>query len=130
MILLHIRLQRNIDFIDDLGFDKLDIDMLSADLDVNESIFSKELGIEEIEGAIDDYKNSDMPAKKKKIRDDMKARDENGEEYHIDNRDYYVVFVFNTNKEKQSFMHKIGKPEKEKYLKSSTLADILQDKYR
>jgi hypothetical protein len=120
----------DMDFIDDLGFDKLDIDSITSELDIEDGIFSSTPEIEEIEDKLDDYKKSNIAEKKKKIREKMRDRDAEGDEYHIDNRDYYIVFVFNNNKDKQNFLRKIKKDPNEKYLKSTILYDIVKPEYK
>ena len=67
---------------------------------------------------------------RKKSRKKFKEQNENNNSEYVDEHDYYVTFVFNTNIEKRNFMKKIKKKLNEKYLRASVLYDVLRDEYK
>lgn len=125
----------DINFIDDMGFDKLDLDYMFSTSNKNpteiDNLFNETKEQKKILSDIEKIQQSDnMRQSKKDFREKKKTLDDSGQSDYIENNDYIITFVFNTNQEKQNFMIKIGKPNKEKFLKATVLHDVLQDKYK
>ncbi len=117
-----------INFIDDLKFEKFDLDYIFASVDKfdNVSDLFKETESQKIATAdIEKIKQA-----KKDHREKVKELNQDGVTHNVENDDYYVTLVFNNNSEKHEFMKSIKKPEKDKFIKSSILYDIYNQIYK
>ena len=112
----------DIDFEADMGFDESDINILFGRQEENEKIIEEQ-------AAADEYTPDTFREAKKKSREKAREENESGGSYNLSESDYVIQIVFPNNREKQEFMRKIKKPEKEKYLKSSILLDIYNQVY-
>lgn len=117
-----------INFIDDLKFEKFDLDYIFASVDKfdNVSDLFKETESQKI--AIADIEK--IKQAKKDHREKVKELNQDGVTHNVENDDYYVTLVFNNNSEKHEFMKSIKKPEKDKFIKSSILYDIYNQIYK
>jgi hypothetical protein len=115
----------DIDFIDDLGFERVDLDYFFSQSDMTEEVFS------------DSYKPARAPVEKdaqhfrdikQKIRDEAKRENASGTSHILDKDDYHLTIVFNNNEHKAAFMRKIGRQGK--YLSYSQVFDLLIEEYR
>lgn len=113
----------NIDFEKDFGFESSDIDVMFGKK--NKKAAEKK----EVEQKAAEYTKEDFREIKKEQRAKAKAEKEENGSYHLNDNDYSVTFVFPNNREKQKFMEKIKKPQKETHLKSTVLFDIYQQRY-
>ncbi len=105
-----------IDFVEDLKFDKLDINFLDLDVDLSNS-----QQINKTSEQLQEIKENNIKQKKQ----DAESNSNYGEQ-----NDYILTIVFNNNKEKQNFNAKIGIDRKEKYIKGSKIFDIVKEEYR
>lgn len=123
-----------IDFVADMGFEKLDLDYIfsSAGLDEQKAgIFTETEEQKVVLSDIEKIQQSDrMRAAKKEYKNQQQVKNEEGVSHYVEHDDYYVTFVFNNNQEKRSFMNKIKRPEKEKFTKATVLYDIVKDEYK
>ena len=134
-ILADIKINYDLDFETDLGFDKLDLDWIEGQSGVP-NLFSDpvEPGEESSPAAQAKEEVHQMSEgireRKAAIREKAKERDESGTSgQYIETADYMLTFVFNNNKEKGDFNEKIGKARKEKFLKGYVLDDIMNGNY-
>jgi hypothetical protein len=112
----------DLDFVNDLGFDLADVDVLFGGserfTDVQKPSAKKDENAPEL--TAEDYREM-----KKEQREN--AKDQNAEgSYKIADNDYTVTIVFPNNLEKQKFMKWLRKPEGEKFLKSTALTDMAE----
>lgn len=120
-----------LDFINDLGFDKMDLNFMFSGMEIEEELFQEAQDKKRVISDIEKIHNSDkLREYKKASREKFKENNENWESHYIQEHDYYVTFVFNTTTEKRDFLTKIGKNPQEKHLKAAVLFDILQPDYR
>lgn len=117
-----------IDFINDLGFDRLDIDLIFSETGIG--IKETETNKEELNELEKMQQSDKMRIAKKEYREKQIDKDKEGKSYYLDHDDYMITFVFNNNIEKYDFMERIMKPKKERYLKSNILFDIFEQKYK
>jgi len=103
----------------DLGFDKLDIDMMFADV----GGLSKTMEQIEVDKFIEED-NEEVKARKAhtkevraKINETNKAKDENASGWYDMKDDYYITVAFNSTKEKLAFMDKAGLKQDRKFIK-------------
>lgn len=115
----------DIDFEMDLGFDTSDIDIMFG-----KGFKDKPAEKKEIEQKTAEFSKNDFREMKKKQRKKAKEENEENGAYHLVDNDYSVTFVFPNNREKQKFMEKIKKPQKETFLKSTVLYDIYNQVYK
>jgi hypothetical protein len=127
MLLQDIKQQYpEIDYVEDMGFDQSDIDVMLLDTAKEE--------FDLVTDTISEAKKETKKAKegyreaKKEARETAKAENDLGMGA-VDTIDYVVCVTFPNNREKREFMRKIRKPEKEKYIKSSILLDIQNGVY-
>lgn len=112
----------DIDFEKDFGFDTSDIDIMFGKK-------QKTAEKTEIEEKTVEYSKDDFREMKKEQRAKAKAENEENGAYHLNDNDYSVTFVFPNNREKQKFMERIHKPQKETHLKATILYDINKQVY-
>jgi hypothetical protein len=119
-----------LDPIQDLNFD-----MLTYDFFKNEAGISPP--IKEISSIANEVRetsnNSAISEKLRKIKKDFleeQIKENNaGNSEYIENDDYILTIVFNSNQEKMNFMKKINKSPKIAFIKSTTLTDILKPEF-
>lgn len=122
---------KDMDFISDAGFDKIDMNFLFSGMNIEEELFTESKDNKKVLSEIEKIKNSDKIREyKKQSREKFKEQNQNADSEYTDEHDYYITFVFNTNVEKINFMKKIKKKTTEKYLKASALFDIIKDEYK
>lgn len=112
----------DLNFETDLGFDTSDIDIM----------FGKSfqpVEKKEIEEKTAEFNKDDFREMKREQRAKAKEENEENGAYHLNDNDYAVTFVFPNNREKQKFMEKIHKPQKETHLKATILYDIYRQQY-
>ncbi len=109
------------DFVSDFGFDQSDLSVMFGFEETSEAQIDREAG-EEL--SADNFRDI-----KRATREKAKGDNQESGSYHLDENDYSVTIVFPNNHEKQGFMKRLGKPEKEKFLKSSVLYDIAAGKF-
>lgn len=121
----------DMDFEKDLGFDKFDIDLIFADTELEEDVFTQFEQQQEVKSEVDRLREVDkIKEAKKKHR--QKASEENaeGDSHQLESDDYMVTFVFPNNSEKYEFMRHIKMPESERYVKHTKLYDIQDGKLK
>jgi hypothetical protein len=112
----------DLNFETDFGFDTSDIDIM----------FGKSFQPEEkkeIEQKTQEFSKDDFREMKREQRAKAKEENEENGAYHLNDNDYAVTFVFPNNREKQKFMERIKKPQKETHLKATVLYDIYRQQY-
>lgn len=123
----------DIDFQEDLGFDKLDLDYIFAGSEAFAEvaeIFTPPAAIE-TKNTLDKMRDADkLKAAKREYREKAKESNQQGTSYQVLEDDYHVTFVFNNNTEKRDFMRRIRQKETEKFLKATILFDIFEQKYQ
>lgn len=62
-------------------------------------------------------------------RAEQEEHNEAGTSEYIEKDDYILTIVFNSNQEKHEFLRKIGKPEKERFIKGATLRDVVRPEF-
>lgn len=108
-----------IDFVEDLGFEKPELDFM---FDGQEDTTSPE--IKETEASIDQIMK--IKEMKKDYRKQTKALNENGEaDWVVDKDDYYLTIAFPDNKSKWDFMRLIHKQKEAKYIMFSDMESII-----
>jgi hypothetical protein len=115
-----------VDFLDDLGFDQADMDVMFAGMDSLSSFDTPEVEKSEVEkmAAVDAFK-----AAKKSQRDKIHAQEaESGDTWAVAKDDNLLTIVFNTNAEKRDFMKRARRAPDEKFVKPSVLWDIAAGK--
>jgi len=112
----------DIDFEQDMGFDKSDINILFGSQEQEEKLIEEQAEAEEF--TADTFRDI-----KKKNREKAKQENKNGDSYNLAESDYVIQIVFPNNHEKHEFMRKIRKPEKDTMLKSTVLLDIYNHVY-
>jgi hypothetical protein len=117
----------DIDFMHDLGFDKLDLEYIFASTDNFDQVSEIFSETKEQKKALADI--AAIKQAKKDHREKVRVDNENGTTHQVEKDDYYLTFVFNTNSEKHAFMKRIYKPSSEKFLKASVLYDIANGKF-
>lgn len=118
----------DINFLDDLGFEKFDLDYIFGSTDNFEhtsGLFKETEAQKETIADIDKIKQA-----KKDHREKVKQQNNDGVTHNVETDDYYVTLVFNNNSEKHNFMKNIKKPEKDKFIKAEVLHDIYNQKYK
>jgi len=65
-----------------------------------------------------------------KYRESQVEKDNRGESYYMDDDDYIVSIVFNNNEEKRDILSRCKLNPKERYIESSVLFDIYEQKYK
>ena len=130
-LLVSLKEEYNLDFINDLGFDLPDMNMIFGSEGRFDLISSVAPAIEENQKTADELKEIRQSYRdnKKENREKNKIANENGDSYMVENNDFHITFVFNNNKEKHDFMERIAKPVKEKYLKGHVLESIFKGDY-
>lgn len=109
----------DIDFINDLGFDNLDLNYMNIEIENFNNVKINN----DINKDLQEIKKNDLKNKKQKAI-------EQGDSYLGEQNDYILTIVFNTNKDKGDFNKKIGIDIKEKYCKYSKIYDISKDEFR
>jgi len=109
-----------IDFSSDLAFDEIEIDLILGEEKVEQ---------EQKQEQAQEYTTDNFREAKKMMRERAKEENNTGSSYRVDENDYQVTIVFPNNQEKQNFMRKVKKPEREKFLKSTVLFDIANGVY-
>lgn len=118
-----------IDFADDLGFDKMDLDCIfsgSEHFDEVSALFSPTEEQKKVELTRGEMKE----IKERTKRDREKAKDTQADFYDDQDDNYMLTVVFNNNAEKRAFMLKAGRPDKEKFMKGGHLYELLREEYR
>lgn len=112
----------DLNFETDFGFDTSDIDiMFGKGFQPQEK--------KEIEQKTAEFSKDDFREMKREQRAKAKEQNEENGAYHLNDNDYSVTFVFPNNREKQKFMERIHKPQKETHLKATILYDIYKQQY-
>jgi hypothetical protein len=124
----------DIDYESDFGFDISEIEVMFGDIqkEIETGVadgFTPDPVRETRTAAKEELTAEDYRALKAASRAKAKAENAENGSYNLDEADYAVTIVFPNNHEKHSFMRKIHKPEKEKYLKSTALMDIYNHVY-
>lgn len=105
----------DIDLISDLNFDKIELEYnFGIYIEDENSDFSNN-----IEEALEELNKNKDAAKeqKKKQREEIKEQRDNGNhELSSDTRDYDIIVIFDSNKQKKEFLKSIGKEENVKYI--------------
>ncbi len=114
--------------VNEFGFDNITMDYMFAGSD---TLFTEEN--EEEKTIMDEYeslKQSErMRQAKQQGMEKEKELNKKGHSKNMENDDYIVTFVFNSNIDKWDFLQKIGKKKEEKFLKYTILRDILKEDY-
>lgn len=111
-----------INFETDFGFDSSDLDIMFGKQEKTESK-------KQVEAAAVEFSKEDFRAMKKDQREKQNESNAENGKYSLNENDYAVTFVFPNNREKQKFMTKCKKPERETHLKSTVLFDIFNHVY-
>lgn len=106
-----------------MGFDKIDIELI---FEGETNLFASEEAQTE---AKKEYSTDYYREQKKEMRDKFKEQNQNGESVHLDENDYSITFIFENNRDKRDFMQKVGKDQKEKYLRAGLLFDLSDGKF-
>lgn len=107
-------------FVNESGFDNPLDDITEIIKDVRKT--SNDTGLpQEPKSSLQNIKKTDMEK-----REEENTR---GNSEYMEKDDYILTIVFNSNQEKWSFLEKIGKPSKEKFIKGSKLRDIVKPEY-
>jgi preprotein translocase subunit Sss1 len=129
MLLQDIKQQYpDIDYVEDMGFDQSDIDVMLLDTAKEEFDLVTDTVSEAKRETKKAKTSEDYRASKKEARETAKAENDMGMGA-VDTIDYVIQIVCRNNQEKREIMRKLRKPEKEKYLKSSILYDIQNGVY-
>jgi hypothetical protein len=119
----------DMDFIADLGFDKIDLEFMFTGTEHIEEfgdVFAPTKEQKKVSLSADEIRDI-----KNKGKEDLKKAQDTEADHWLDDRDNYVLsFVFNNNAEKKAFMDKIKRPANEKFVKAGVLIDILKPEYR
>jgi hypothetical protein len=106
-----------IDFITELGFDKLDLNYMDIQLE-NEN---KEKKQEYISSELQKIKENNIAYKKELSQ---------GDSIYGEQNDYILTIVFNNNQDKWNFCNKMNIQKTEKYIKYSKIYDISKEEYK
>lgn len=116
-----------ISFLKDLKFNQIDLQYFQHNEGVKFFDMSEQAG----ELSKISEKNYDkINEARKQHRERMKQMDSNSDGAQwTEHNDFNITFVFNSNKDKQDFLERIGKSRNEKYLKYTVLYDLAQGKF-
>jgi hypothetical protein len=121
----------DIGFEKDLGFDKYDLDLIFADTELDDDVFTAFEQQTEVKSEVERLREIDkLKTAKKKHRQDAAAEDKDGQTYEVEGDDYMITFVFPNNQEKWDFMKLIKEKEAERYVRHTKLYDIQDGKLK
>jgi len=121
----------DINFEKDLGFDKYDIDLIFADTQLSEDVFTAFEQQQDVKNEVDRIREIDkLKEAKREHRAAVSTENAEGTTHEIAKDDYMVTFVFPNNSEKHDFMRLIKEKPAERYVKHTKLYDIQDGKLK
>lgn len=117
-----------IDFINDLGFEKVDLDYMFSTTDKMQGLEGIFKETEEQKAIVTDIEA--IKQAKKEHREKVKQQNAEGVTHNVENDDFYLTLVFNNNSEKHQLLMKNHKNPNEKFISASVLYDIASGKFK
>lgn len=115
----------------DFNMDRITIDFMANEYGMDNPLNEIAENIKQVRDTTLDRGDTNKKMRKIKQTELQKKQEENesGNSEYMENDDYIVTIVFNSNQEKRTFMGKIGRPKTEKFTKASFIRDALKEEY-